>query len=107
MVKATQRGCIDKLIKQQILKVCKHKGTDLFNYQKDIRNNKKLVFNSNYLPNFSNLKDILNFIWPIQPSQFEVIKIVPESLAMVDTDTCGKSPSRGSGCMRLHKNMHF
>ena len=60
MVKATQRGCIDKLIKQQILKVCKHKGTDLFNYQKDIRNNKKLVFNSNYLPNFSNLKDIIS-----------------------------------------------
>ena len=34
-------------------------------------------------------------------------RLVAPNVVMVDTDMCGKSPSRGSGYMELHKNMQF
>ena len=45
-----------------ILKACKRKTKDLLNDMKDKRNDYKLVFNSTYNPNFSNLKDIMSFL---------------------------------------------
>ena len=45
-----------------ILKACKRKKKDLLNDMKDKRNDYKLVFNSTYNPNFSNLKDIMSFL---------------------------------------------
>ena len=46
----------------EILKACKRKREDLLNDMKDKRNGYKLVFNSTYNPNFSNLKDIMSFL---------------------------------------------
>ena len=46
----------------EILKACKRKREDLLNDMKDKRNGYKLVFNSIYNPNFSNLKDIMSFL---------------------------------------------
>ena len=51
-----------KLVRQQILKVCKHKRKSLLNDMKDKRNDLKLVFNIIYYPSFSNLKDNMSFL---------------------------------------------
>ena len=45
-----------------ILKAGKRRRKYLLNDMKDKRNDYKLVFNSTYYPNFSNLKDIMSFL---------------------------------------------
>ena len=58
----TEWGYSDKLVRQQVLKARKHKIKDLLNNLKDKENGYKLVFNINYHPKFSNLKDTMSFL---------------------------------------------
>ena len=43
----------------------------------------------------------------IQHISFEDIRLIPGDLVTVATDMYGKSPSRGSGYMRLRENIHL
>ena len=56
------RGCIEKLVRQQILKAGKHKRTELLQSQREEVHKHKLVFNITYYPIFSKLKNILSKI---------------------------------------------
>ena len=53
------RGCNEKLVRQQILKARKYKRTELLHSQRDEVHKNKLVFNTNYYPISSKLKNIL------------------------------------------------
>ena len=57
-----ERGCSDKLVRQQVLKARKHKRKDLLNDIKDERNDCKLLFNITYHPNCSDLKDPMSYL---------------------------------------------
>ena len=54
-----ERECRDKLVRQQVLKVCKHKEKDL---HINIKDNYKHAFNITYHRNVSNLKDAMSFL---------------------------------------------
>ena len=57
-----ERGYIEKVVRQKILKARKRKKKDLLNVIKDKTDDYKLVFNITYYPNFSNLKDTMSFL---------------------------------------------
>ena len=43
----------------------------------------------------------------ILSGQFNPVNLMSNPVKMVDTDICGKRPSRGSGCIGLNENMLF
>ena len=56
------RGCIEKFVRQQILKARKYKTRELLQSQREEVHKHKLVFNISYYPIFSKLKNILSKI---------------------------------------------
>ena len=56
------KRCIEKLVRQQILKARKYKTTELLQSQREEVHKHKLVFNISYYPIFSKLKNILSKI---------------------------------------------
>ena len=69
-VSLKNRGCNEKLVRQQVLKTRKYRRTELLYNQREEVHKNKLVFNITYYSIFSNLKNILSKIYlPLTPDR--------------------------------------